>query len=185
MVEQRIYLQPFGGIEPEVMYRIGRAVEDAFDVPVDEMKAIDVPESALSGARGQYHSTALLRILLQRVPEDALRVLGITEVDLFVPQLNFVFGEATVDGRVGVISLCRLRPEFYGSPTDTERFIERAVTEAVHELGHTFGLGHCRHRNCVMYFSTNIEDTDRKSARFCAHDARRLAGRLRPLRAAA
>lgn len=184
-MEEKIYLQPLGDIDARVLDRIAQEVEDTFGFPVDRLRTVTVPEQAFSAARGQYHSTALLRYLLLRVPDDALRVLGVTDVDLFVPQLNFVFGEATVDGRAGIISLRRLRPEFYGRAPDEDLFMERAVKEAVHELGHTFGLRHSSNPKCVMYFSNDIADTDRKSARFCADSARQLDRKLNPLRAAA
>ena len=67
-----------------------------------------------------------------------------------------------------MISLARLRPEFYGSPPDDTLFLQRAVKEAVHELGHTYGLGHCRDPRCVMFFSNTLHDTDVKGPGFCA-----------------
>jgi archaemetzincin len=94
-------------------------------------------------------------------------VLGVTILDLYVPGLNFVFGEAHCPGKVAVISLFRLNPEFYGQPADMQLFYERAVKEAVHEVGHTLGLAHCRNSSCVMFFSNSILDTDRKKSSLC------------------
>jgi archaemetzincin len=109
----------------------------------------------------------MLLIVERGLPQDALRVLGITAVDLYVPQLNFVFGEARLGGPSAVISTHRLRPEFYGQLPDEKLFLRRVEIEAVHELGHTFGLGHCPKVCCVMHFSNNIADTDRKGPLFC------------------
>jgi archaemetzincin len=93
------------------------------------------------------------------------KILAIVDHDLYVPELNFVFGEA--GQKVAVISLTRLRQEFYRLPQDQNLFYKRALTEAVHELGHTYGLGHCRNLHCVMFFSNSLMDTDRKGPEFC------------------
>ena len=95
------------------------------------------------------------------------QMLGIADVDLYVPGLNFVFGQAEPPGKAALISLRGLRQEFYGLPPDKELFAKRAIKEAVHELGHTYSLGHCRDARCVMYFSNSLWDTDRKLALLC------------------
>jgi len=163
----KTYLQPIGAVGARILHRALPALESAFRVQAAVLRPVSVPQRALSTRREQYHSTVVLRSLLPRLPLDALRVLGVTEVDLYVPRLNFVFGEAVIDGKVALISLRRLYPEFYGLPPDDELLLDRAVKEAVHELGHTFGLRHCSDRRCVMRFSNRIEDTDHKSGGFC------------------
>lgn len=124
--------------------------------------------------RNQYWSTALLKGLVDGTPDD-VRVLGITEHDLYVPVLTFVFGEAQVGGRAALVSLHRLRNEFYGLPESPEMLLDRAVKEALHELGHTFGLRHCGDWRCVMSSSHAVERLDVKGAEFCAACQRAMA----------
>jgi archaemetzincin len=124
--------------------------------------------AARSEGRRQYPGEPFLTALAAaRGPADEL-VLGVTNVDLFVPDLNFVFGLADPRSRVAVISLARLYPEFYGQPRDPQLFKERAVKEALHEIGHIMGLVHCPDPTCVMFFSNSLADTDRKGPGFCA-----------------
>jgi archaemetzincin len=100
-------------------------------------------------------------------PGSDKRVLGVVDVDIFAPGLNFVFGEADIARRRAVISLKRLRKEFYGLPKNEDLFQERVLKEAVHELGHTYGFKHCSNPNCVMRFSNSLYDTDFKDWNFC------------------
>jgi len=120
---------------------------------------------AYDSRRNQYHSTRILALLekrIQTLPVDKL--LGVASFDLYVPSMNFVFGEARLPGRVGLISTCRLKPQ---SRDDTSLFHDRVVKEAVHEIGHMIGLKHCSDAGCVMHFSERLADTDLKSASLC------------------
>jgi len=132
-----------------------------------------LPASCLEG-RGQYPAAPFLTELAAARSTGEEVTLGVTGVDLTVPGLNFVFGLA--DSRTGcaVISLARLYPEFYGRPRDPRLFKERALKEAVHELGHLLGLGHCPDPACVMSFSNSLSDTDRKGPGFCEPCRERL-----------
>ncbi|MGQ9543016.1 MAG: archaemetzincin family Zn-dependent metalloprotease [Candidatus Bathyarchaeia archaeon] len=120
--------------------------------------------AAYNPARNQYMSTAILKILsgLTRNPEE--KVLGVTELDLYVPGLNFVFGEALYNGVAAVISTYRLSSTYAGGEAI---MLSRAAKEAIHELGHTLGLPHCVRRICVMSFSNNVFETDIKGEKFC------------------
>jgi archaemetzincin len=132
-------------------------------------------ESFYDTERAQYRSTAMLPLLanMQHTPDD--RVLGLTMVDLFIPVLTFVFGEAMLAGAAAVVSSHRLDPEVYGLPPDPPRLQQRLIKEGVHELGHTYGLVHCRHPACVMRASRAVDDVDGKTASFCLSCAERLA----------
>ena len=124
--------------------------------------------------RSQYPGAPFLAALAAARSSGEEVVLGVTGVDLTAPGLNFVFGLADPAARCAVISLARLYPEFYGQPRDPRRFKARAVKEAVHELGHLLGLGHCPDPACVMAFSNSLADTDRKGPGFCAPCRERL-----------
>jgi archaemetzincin len=140
------------------------------DVKTDAiMEIMPLPEEAYSTARHQYRSDIILGTIrsFAETQESFDRVLGVVDVDLFVPRLNFVFGEAEYLGKAAVISLWRLRPQFYGKTSDNHILVDRATKEALHELGHTFGLKHCANPFCVMYFSNSIFETDRKQSLFC------------------
>ncbi len=125
------------------------------------------PSFALNPLRAQYHSTEILKRLSLALPPDALRVVGVTELDLFIPILTFVFGEAQVNNPCAIVSFCRLRQEVYGLPADENLLRERLLKEILHELGHTFGLTHCQSWQCVMHASHTIEAVDVKPGRFC------------------
>ena len=145
---------------------LARQLGEVFETAVEVHPPWFDPESSFDPSRGQYNSTLLLD-RLEKAPCDAGRVLGVAGVDLFIPVLSYVFGEAQLPGRAAVISLVRLAPELYGLPPDEARLADRTEKEAIHELGHTFGLIHCRSPECVMRSSTYVEEIDLKPARFC------------------
>jgi archaemetzincin len=124
-------------------------------------------EFAYNPGRGQYHSTEILKRLLQDPPAESWRILGVTDADLYIPILTFVFGEAQLGATGALVSTHRLRPEFYGMPKDPGLLRGRLLKEALHELGHTFGLRHCPDYLCVMSASHAVERIDLKQAGFC------------------
>jgi len=124
-------------------------------------------EETLDPSRQQYHSTLLLVKLLEHAGEGESKLLGITAYDLFIPILTFVFGQAQLNNRAAVFSSFRLHNEFYGLPASGNVLRQRILKEALHELGHTFGLRHCTTRPCVMNSSTYVEDIDLKPRDFC------------------
>jgi len=167
-MEPEIYLLPIGDIDSDLKQYLKLTVENAFHCAAELMPTMkEELDFAYDAGRNQYFSTAILKKIFSRKPKEK-RLLGIADVDLFVPRLNFVFGEAHMTRGVCVISLTRLRQEYYGLEQDKELFIARAAKEAVHELGHTYSLGHCRDYKCVMFFSNSLSDTDRKSTQFCS-----------------
>jgi archaemetzincin len=170
-----VLVRPVGpGVALDVLDELAADLAAAFRVschvqaePLDDAFAFDA-------ARAQCHSTPVLQRLLEEYSKknENTRVLGVAMHDLFVPILTFVFGEAQLGGRSAVISLCRLREEFYGLPPKPELLRERAAKEAIHELGHTLGLRHCSNWQCVMASTHAVERLDLKLKTFCAACAR-------------
>lgn len=172
-MEPRIYLAPERGVDEGALRAIAAALAATFGSPVERLPAGPEPDDAYDPQRGQYRSSDLLRRLVPLLPGDALAILGVTEHDLFIPVLRFVFGQARLGGGAAVISLARLRQEFHHLGPDPALLEERAVKEANHEVGHALGLIHCPDPGCVMSLSTQIAQVDRKAAAFC-RDCRAL-----------
>jgi archaemetzincin len=167
-----IKLVPFGEVDPIVLDALEAHLEDAFGRGVRIENTIELPSEAYQGQRQQYQASAFLAML---APGDKhTKLLGIADVDLYAPGLNFVFGEADPVAGRAVISLCRLRQEYYGLPGDNQLFLDRSIKEAIHELGHVYGLGHCSDSRCVMHFSNSLSDTDRKQSMFCPDCSKKL-----------
>jgi len=152
---------------------VSGSLEGEFGLPVRQVEIPSV-DFAYDADRRQYGSIAVLEMVVRRCPDDARKLLAVTERDLLVPVLTFVFGQAQLGGRAGVVSLARLRQEFYGLPPNREVLVERAVKEALHETGHMFGLVHCADRSCAMSLATNVRQIDSKQAVFCAPCRARL-----------
>lgn len=141
----------------------------------------DVPAPALPvlPGRDQWDARALLDWLAARREPHEL-TLAITGRDLGLPVFSHVFGLAEPGARVAVIALARLDPAFEGLPADPRLWLRRAVAEALHELGHIAGLGHCRAPDCVMRFAGTVAKADARGGAFCAACRASLPAWLRP-----
>jgi archaemetzincin len=164
---QIILLQPLGSPLPQaVEERLLGGIPLAFGLPAQVAGALAAPRWALNGTRNQYQGAALLRLLSAVEASHARRILGILDGDAFAEGMNFIFGQATIHGRNSFIALARLNPIYYNQEPGPERFAERALREAVHELGHTFGLRHCPN-DCVMRFANSLHEVDVRAPTFC------------------
>jgi archaemetzincin len=156
-----------GPLGEELLRAVEGCLRAAFGLEVLRLPPLPEPREAFDAERGQYGAIPILHRLVAACPPEAVRLLGITECDLFIPMLSFIFGQAQLSGRVALLSVARLRQEFYGLPGDPGITRERTLKETLHEVGHTFGLLHCLEKVCPMALSTTIQHLDGKGAAYC------------------
>jgi archaemetzincin len=172
-----IQLLPLGSIAFETLSELSAGLRKAFSVPCEVLPAEPEPAFAFNVTRQQYSSTEILASLLKHKVTENGRLLAVTAVDLYIPILTFVFGEAQLRGSCAVVSFHRLRQEFYGLPANSAVLRERLLKESVHELGHTLPLVHCEDYQCVMSPSHGVEWIDLKTSQFCSSCRAFVAGR--------
>ena len=148
--------------DAEVLEQVRGCVEHEFEQAVLRWESEDRPAGTLDAVRGQHSSREILRWLVTARPGHTDRVLGVTDVDLFIPVLTFVFGEAQLEGPAAIVSTRRL-----GQGVSRATAAARLAKEGVHELGHTFGLVHCDRPICVMTRSASVRAVDAKRAQLC------------------
>jgi archaemetzincin len=176
-----LYLVAVGNVPDKVWEWITNAAAEWFPLPIRHLGGLSIPAGAFDPKRNQYQSIEIMRMLTENAPPDAARILGVTGADLCIPMLSFLFGQAQLDGKVAVVSLCRLQQEFYGLAAQDDVLRERLTKEVLHEMGHTFGLVHCSEHKCAMSLSTHIGMVDIKSERYCDRCGLQLAQRVASL----
>jgi archaemetzincin len=174
-----VMIHPFEKIAGHLLDAVRAAIEDRFGLRAAIGEELAPPAQAYSRERGQYISSPFLDLLAERARGGNQILLGVTAVDLYAPGLNFVFGEASSADRVAVFSIARLYSATVGEKEREKMVEQRAVTEAAHELGHVFNLSHCSRRDCVMWFSNTLAETDRKGTRFCPQHLQELRRAMR------
>ena len=156
-----------GTVDEEAMTYVELCLSSVFGFETRRLDALPEPDYAWDAARQQYSSTLVLREALGRRPDDAVKIMVVTDHDIYIPMLSFVYGQAQLNGPAAVLSICRLRQEFYGLPPNRALFLVRVRKEALHEAGHCFGLTHCTDPLCTMRLSTNLQQLDEKQTEFC------------------
>jgi archaemetzincin len=167
MTRQNITLISFGYFGKQFLDHIAGAVSHQYGFPVSVKEShIDLSEFFDPGRR-QYNGNRLLKAVEVMAFPESYRIIGLFSIDLFIPILTYIFGQAMLNGRSGIASIYRLANERYGMEPDDRLLLERFTKEVIHELGHTFGLIHCDIPGCVMQSSTYVEDIDQKNAGLC------------------
>jgi archaemetzincin len=162
-----VALVPVGAVDLALIDYLALIIHEVLRVSAHVTDRPLSPDFAYDAIRRQHHSTKLLSRLKSEWGSDGTIALGVSELDLYIPILTFVFGEAELGGDAAVISTARLAQSFYGLPEDDRLLYQRAEKEALHELGHAFGLIHCSLYECVMHFSNSAEEVDLKGDRYC------------------
>ena len=166
--EHIILISPVGDLSAELTEAIAGEIKRVFGFSTAIESVLQDLSFALDQNRNQHHSTMILEQLAARAPMQAVKVIAIAQVDLFIPILTHVYGEAQLGGTACVVSTFRLN-EGRSGLNISAKYIDRIVKEAIHELGHTFNLRHCPEASCIMHYCRNEEDVDRKSDELCRY----------------
>lgn len=167
--EHVLVLSPLGRFEKSFLKILQAEIEELFKWKCTVIRLIPDIRFSLDPVRKQYYSTLILKKLADQSPHNAVKVIGLTDVDLFIPIFTYVYGEAQLGGKACIVSTYRLK-EGVAFPTDeSDIFLARTIKEVLHELGHTFNLKHCPDPTCIMHYCRSIQDVDRKANRFCRY----------------
>ncbi len=170
----QISIVPVNGIDVTFLERLALCLEERFLHGCVVERTVRVPRTSLNSVRKQmFFNTLVARVATMPDTGAAVR-LAITDYDLYKTSHQFVFGDASEEQRTAVVSLHRLRNEYYGERADSNVLFQRTLKESVHDLGHAFGLKHCFNARCAMYFSNSIYDTDNKLSHFCENCEKRI-----------
>lgn len=166
---QEIVLAPINFSNPELIDKIVTELGKFLPYKI-RLNTLQLDISfAYSNERKQFYSTKIIQHLIPYSENVDGKFTALVEVDLFIPVFTYVLGEAQVNGKVSIVSLARLHEEIYSGISDEKLLIERTVKEILHELGHNFGLIHCKDWDCVMHSSMGIEEVDIKGIDYCAN----------------
>jgi len=162
-----VHLLPVGTISSPLLEDLRGAIPKRLPVRCEILPLNLDPRPSYHAEREQFHSSEILQRMQSLVRPKDWRLVAIAEVDLYIPILKYVFGEAQMGGPCAVVSTFRLRQEFYGLEPDESLLRERLLKEAIHELGHTLKLRHCQDYQCAMASSHSVEWIDLRNNRMC------------------
>ena len=161
-----VHLLPVGNVDMSLLESVSRSIPECLPVRCEILPPPLDAGAAYHAERQQFHSSEILK-RMQTLATRSWRLLAIADVDLYIPILTYVFGEAQIAGPCAVVSAFRLRQEFYGLDRNEDLLRERLLKECVHELGHTLELRHCHDYRCAMASSHAVEWIDLRESTFC------------------
>jgi archaemetzincin len=168
---------PLGEV-PEIALKVIAAhISAYFNLSVQILPPTEHPEYAFDKRRFQYNAGIIIKAFESQRFANYDKVIGVLNLDLFIPIFTHVFGEAKQGGKFALVSMFRLRKNPDGSPSPSALIYERTAKVALHELGHLFNLLHCQEKNCLMHFSGGIQDLDKTSIYLCRYCATFLEDR--------
>jgi archaemetzincin len=162
-----VHLLPVGKVDISLLHELRAAIPKSLRLVCEILPYELDPTPSYHPERQQYHSSEILQCMQPLVRPQDWRFLAIADVDLYIPILKYVFGEAQLGGPCAVVSVHRLRQEFYGLDRDDALLRQRLVKESIHEIGHTLGLRHCQDYSCVMASSHSVEWIDLRDSTLC------------------
>lgn len=166
-----IRIIPVGDLPEKILESLIAEMPLLLNAKARLMPGLQLPEETMNRLRRQYDAEKIMSILSRtheaKFIDKEVPTLFITEADIYYAGLNFVFGLEDPEKRCAIISLARLKQEFYDGSPNLTVLADRTVKEAVHEIGHYLGLDHCGHSWCVMNFSPSVSDVDAKQKTFC------------------
>lgn len=162
-----LHLLPVGTIQPSLLEFLRDEIPRSLQISCDILPFNLDPAPSYHLERQQFHSSEILQRMQSLVQPRDWRCLAIADVDLYIPILKYVFGEAQMGGPCGVVSTFRLRQEFYGLDRDDALLSQRLLKECVHEVGHTLDLRHCEDYRCAMASSHAVEWIDLRESTLC------------------
>jgi len=157
---------PLGEVDRVAIAVMAANLQAILELPADVALAQERPDYAFIPGRGQFNAGPILKKLAEEASPAPVRV-GLTGVDLCLPILTFVFGEAQLGGRAAVVSYARLGRDESGFEVEGPVLYERLAKVTVHETAHVLGLAHCRAPGCLMRFSQTLEQLDSLNLLFC------------------
>jgi len=163
----KIVVVPLGEVDFMLVNRLATTIGPVFGRSVDILKGMKIPEEAYNVIRNQHYASIILAKLERVKANPRELILGVSEEDIYMPDEPYILGHADVVLGTGVISLFRIRQEFYGLPEDEQKVYGRLFKQSVHLMSHLFELSGCRNPKCINFYSQDMFDIDNKGEKLC------------------
>ncbi|MCP4702998.1 MAG: hypothetical protein GY865_00185 [candidate division Zixibacteria bacterium] len=178
LLRAKIVLVPLGEVDFLLVNRLATSIGPIFDRSVDILKGMKVPQESYNVIRGQNYASVILNKLERVKANQREFIVGLLEEDIYLPDEAYIIGHSDTVSRTAVVSLNRIRHEFYGLPEDDKKIFTRLFKQSIFHLSPLFELSSCRNPKCINYFSQKMFDIDSKGEKFCDLCQRKLSGKL-------